>query len=214
MISLRHDLFVWTVSLQACPRPLWCRGRHPVHHHNWMGHEVRPDPGVFSAVQCSASQFSSFQFKPFDPIQEIFMEYFFFSGTVLGTGPAERNTSWTNWQIGGENGTNQTHFRACGSCASGVRCQVAWGMSTWRKCLSLAAEVGEGLTQVVALGLGLREAGGYQEVGEGGWRTGRFHWPRNGPAQVVTMRRCFYQSIPFPLRRREYGLFLSVLKPP
>lgn len=66
-------------------------GRHPICHHNRLRKmQMEPGPWAFSAVQIHSVHFSPIHF---DPTQEIFMEHFFFSGIILGSGPAEKKIS-------------------------------------------------------------------------------------------------------------------------
>lgn len=106
-----------------------------------------------------------------------------------------------------KNGTYQMYFREHGSCSSGVRRQVVWAHKG--NYLSLVGDGGEGLIQEVALELGLRVAGGCQEVGEGGQRTGRFHclfpqeWANTGGEQAEVR----LPKHPFPFKKERIWLF-------
>lgn len=106
-----------------------------------------------------------------------------------------------------KNGTYQMYFREHGSCSSGVRCQVVRAHKG--NDLSLVRDGGEGLIQEVALELGLRVAGGCQEVGEGGQRTGRFHclftqkWANTGGEQAEVR----LPKHPFLFKKERIWLF-------
>lgn len=78
----------------------------------------------------------------------------------------------------------------------------------------MAGKVGEGLREEGALELGLRVAGGCQEVGAGRART----WlgitassPRNGPTQMVNKLRCFHQKSLPPLKGKNMVIFFLYL---